>query len=232
MTEPAAVDNPLAGRPPQTGEPAAAGGAGPTSRRHQWVALAAFAAPVAGAAVLGGRFSPADPTTGRWYRHLDKAPFQPPDSAFAPAWSALYPTIAVSGWRVWRGPASGARTAALALWAVQLGANAAWSPAFFGARRPRLALGVLATQLGATAAYAAAAARVDRVAAALVGPYLGWTGFAGVLNAEIVRRNPPPSDHRRARGRGPRATCPRRRAGARAAAAVAARAPAWPKVRR
>ena len=32
--------------------------------------------------------------------------------------------------------------------------------------------------------------KVDKPAAALMAPYLAWTGFAGVLNEEIVRRNP------------------------------------------
>jgi benzodiazapine receptor len=30
---------------------------------------------------------------------------------------------------------------------------------------------------------------VDKPAAALVLPYLGWLGFAGALNEEIIRRN-------------------------------------------
>jgi benzodiazapine receptor len=161
--------------------------ADPDSR--SWPALAGFAAPVVAAAVVGGRFGPADPSVRRWYRGLDRPPFLPPDGVFGPVWTALYGTIAVSGWRVWRRPASRRRSAALALWAAQLAANAAWTPTFFGARRPRPALAVLAAQLGATVAYAAVASEVDRPAAALMGPYIGWTGFAGVLNAEIVRRN-------------------------------------------
>ena len=38
----------------------------------------------------------------------------------------------------------------------------------------------LLAQFGLTAAYTAATARVDRPAAALMAPYLGWTAFAGV----------------------------------------------------
>jgi tryptophan-rich sensory protein len=165
-------------------------GTAPEERPHRWLALGAFAAPVVAAAVLGSRFSPAEPTTRRWFRRLDKPPFQPPDAAFGPVWTVLYTSIAVSGWRVWCRPSGPERSRALALWAAQLAANAAWTPAFFGARRPKLALGVLGAQLSSAAAYAATAARVDRPAAAMVVPYLGWSGFAGVLNTEIVRRNP------------------------------------------
>ena len=159
-------------------------------RPHEWWALAGFAAPVIGTAVLGTRFGPADPDTNRWFRRLDLPPYQPPDRVFGPVWTTLYGCIAASGWRVWRRPAGRDRTVALGWWGAQLAANAAWTPAFFGLRRPRLALGVLAAQLLATAAYTRAAARVDVPAAGLFGPYLAWSGFAGVLNADIVRRNP------------------------------------------
>lgn len=125
----------------------------------------------------------------RWYRSLRKPPFQPPASLFGPVWTGLYATIAVSGWRVWRAPSSPERTRALALWGAQMATNAAWTPLFFGARWTALALADLTAQLTSTVAYTATAARVDRPAAAMMAPYLGWSAFAGALNAEIVRRN-------------------------------------------
>src|SRR4051812_8135851 len=141
-------------------------------RPHQWRALGASALPVIGTAVLGTRVGPADPKTNKWFRRLDTPPYQPPDWVFGPVWTTLYGCIAASGWRVWRRPDGHDRTVALALWGTQLAANAAWTPAFFGLRRPRLALGVLAAQLAATIAYTATAARVDRPAAGLFGPYV------------------------------------------------------------
>jgi hypothetical protein len=44
-------------------------------------------------------------------------------------------------------------------------------------------------QLAATVADTAVASGVDRPAAALRGPRVGWASYAGVLNEEIVRRN-------------------------------------------
>ena len=38
--------------------------------------------------------------------------------------------------------------------------------------------------------YMATATNVDPVAAACFVPYRAWVGFAAILNAEIVRRNP------------------------------------------
>jgi tryptophan-rich sensory protein len=155
--------------------------------RSSSLALAGFAGATAAAAALGGaatRRSVRSP----WYRLLSKPRWQPPSAAFGPVWTALYALMAGSAYRVWRSD-SPARRRALALWGAQLALNAAWSPTFFGARRPRAALAVIAALLPAAAAYAIAAREVDGPAAAMVVPYLGWTAFALALNGEIVRRN-------------------------------------------
>src|SRR5690242_12754491 len=106
-------------------------------RRPGWLALAGFAGAVAAAALLGGRAQSKNRT---WYRTLKKPAFNPPDWVFGPVWTGLYATMAYSAYRVWRMPASPQRTRALALWGVQLAANAAWTPLFFGARAPKAAL--------------------------------------------------------------------------------------------
>ncbi len=67
--------------------------------------------------------------------------------------------------------------------------NAAWTPLFFGARRPGLAMGDLVANFGALGAYALEAKKVAPVAALLVTPYLAWLAFAGTLNASIVAKN-------------------------------------------
>jgi benzodiazapine receptor len=148
-------------------------------------AALSYAAGALGAATVRGARRP-----GWWFRVLRKSPVQPPDRLFGPVWTALYAAIAYSAWRVWRAPASPERTRALALGSAQLALNAAWTPLFFGAHRPRAALVDLIALDAAATAYAAAAAKVDRTAAALVAPYLAWLGFATHLNASIVARNP------------------------------------------
>jgi translocator protein len=162
----------------------------PRSRAQKLIAAAAFATPVVAAAVVGSRVGPQDRSTARWYARLAKPSFQPPDVVFAPVWTALYAGIATSGYRVWAAPDQPLRKPAMALWGVQMAANAAFEPVFFGARKPKVALGLLVTTFASTAAYAVVSAKVDKPAAALMAPYLAWTGFAGVLNEEIVRRNP------------------------------------------
>lgn len=139
--------------------------------------------------MLGGLFNPGRGKTREWYGRLEKPSFNPPDFVFAPVWTALYALIAVSGYRVWSSDAGRERTQALTLWGAQLTLNAAWSPLFFGAKKPALALADLLTMLAAIASYTAAARKVDKPAAWLMSPYLAWVAFAALLNEEIVRLN-------------------------------------------
>jgi tryptophan-rich sensory protein len=126
----------------------------------------------------------------RWYRRLKKPAGQPPRWLFAPVWGLLYTLMSLSAVRVARSPRSPARSRALRRWWTQLALNAAWTPLFFGARKPRLALADLAGTALATRAYARSAKKVDRGAAWLIRPYLAWLLYAGWLNAGILRRNP------------------------------------------
>jgi len=159
----------------------------PSLRTESLAALGTFGTLAAGAAAWGARV-----TSSRqpWYRRLRKPPFQPPSWVFAPVWTVLYGLMSVSAWRVWNRPAGPSRSWALALWGVQMGFNALWSPLFFGAHRPRTALVDIAALGMSLTAYTGVARKVDRGAAWMMVPYLAWVGFASALNEEIVRRNP------------------------------------------
>jgi len=154
------------------------------------LALSLIGGSVATAALLGARFNPAPGTeTGDWYSRQRKSPLNPPDQIFAPVWTTLYTLMAVSAYRVWRAPESPSRDAALRLWTTQLALNAAWSPLFFGAKKPVLPLVDLLALIAAQSAFVRKAKDTDRLAAWLFAPYMAWVLCAGYLNAEIVRRN-------------------------------------------
>jgi tryptophan-rich sensory protein len=153
-------------------------------------ALLGFGALCAGAAALGsltmiGRGSPSK----SWYRLLAKPPAQPPSAVFGPVWTVLYGLIAYSGYRVYKAPSSPQRTRALAAWGTQLALNAAWTPLFFGAQKPTIALVDIGVLDASVLAYTLLARKVDKRAAVAVLPYLGWIGFATYLNAGIVAKN-------------------------------------------
>ncbi len=162
--------------------------AGNSDRRSSRLWLALFAGATALAAGLGA--SATRRGRGVWYRALSKPAGQPPPRVFGPVWTTLYGLMSVSAYRVFRAPPSPERSRALGLWWGQLALNGAWSPLFFGAHRARLALADLALLTAAVADYTRRAARVDRPAAWLMAPYLGWLGYAGWLNLGIVRKNP------------------------------------------
>ena len=86
------------------------------------------------AASTGAMFRP-----GAWYELLAKPSWRPPSWLFAPVWTFLYLTIAVSGWLVWRKAGVAGAMCPLTVYTIQLVLNAAWTPIFFGLRRPDLA---------------------------------------------------------------------------------------------
>jgi tryptophan-rich sensory protein len=159
-------------------------------RTRSLVSLLGFGALTAAAGFVGARATQKS-VNSVWYKVLlEKPPFQPPRQAFGPVWTSLYALIAGSGARVYAAPPSPERTRALALWGAQLALNAGWSVIFFGARKPKWALAELGVLLVTLGAYMHQAHKVDRAAALMVAPYMGWSAFAALLNEEIVRRNP------------------------------------------
>ena len=157
----------------------------PRSRLSRVVAAALFGGLTFGASALGAGVS----QKKLWYRSLLKSKATPPSAVFAPVWTFLYGCIAYSGYRVWSQPPSPARSRALGLWGAQLALNASWSPLFFGAHQPKVSAAVAGAMVPAIAAYSLTARKIDRPAAALMLPYLAWSGFATYLNAQVVRKN-------------------------------------------
>ena len=77
----------------------------------------------------------------------------------------------------------------LAIYFVQLVLNAAWSPIFFGMRRPDLAFVEIVIPWCSIVATIASFQPLNAVAAWLLLPYLAWVTFAAVLNFAIWRMN-------------------------------------------
>ena len=149
---------------------------------RRWLGLAGFVVVPFVASWLGARTT--DPS---WYQALRQPAWAPPTWLFGPVWTVLYAAMGVAAWRIWvagrgaRGP--------LALWWVQLALNAAWSWIFFGMREMGLAFAEMVVLWVAIAATLAAFWRRDRLAGALLVPYLAWVTFAAVLNFTLWRMN-------------------------------------------
>ncbi|MBU6321613.1 MAG: tryptophan-rich sensory protein [Patescibacteria group bacterium] len=157
---------------------------------RSWLGLAAAVALSEGAGALGA-LSTAPAIASGWYAGLAKPLLMPPAWLFAPVWLALYALMGVALYLAWEARERSALACLLGLWLffLQLGANALWSPIFFGARSPALALldiGILWLLILATLALFA---RLSRPAAWLLAPYLAWVTFALYLNLAIVLLN-------------------------------------------
>jgi tryptophan-rich sensory protein len=147
-----------------------------------YLTLGAFFAFVIAAASTGAMFSP-----GAWYESLVRPSWTPPNWLFPIAWTILYAMIAIAGWRVWEAEGFGLT---LAVWAVGLILNAAWSWIMFGERQIGWALVDLILMWISIVAFIALAWPIDRTAAYLFLPYLVWVSYAGALNFVIWRLNP------------------------------------------
>lgn len=126
----------------------------------------------------------------RWFDALVLPPAMPPGWAFGAAWTTLYILIAIAFAIVLNARGAPGRGLAIGLFLVQLAANFAWSPLFFGAHQVTLALGLILFIFASAIATTFAFARVRKGAAWLMLPYLAWLGFASVLNWRIDALNP------------------------------------------
>ena len=125
-----------------------------------------------------------------WYESLAKPVFMPPDWLFGPVWTLLYGMMAISLFLVWRQGWDPPRVKiATVVFLAQLIVNAIWSPVFFGLKMPGLALIVIIILWLLIFLTVALFAKLSRLGAWLLVPYLAWVTFATVLNGSILHLN-------------------------------------------
>lgn len=139
------------------------------------------------------------PALVEWYPALAKPAWTPPAIAFPIVWTTLYVLMGIAAWLVWQRIAEAGIVAGgkgfvqrwlpLILFVLQLALNSLWSTLFFGLRSPGLALAEIVLLLIVLVATMVAFRTVSATAAALLLPYLLWTGYATALNAAIWRMN-------------------------------------------
>lgn len=156
--------------------------------RHPMLCAFTAIAPVLAASIAGAWVTA--PAIPAWYAGLAKPWFTPPNWLFGPAWTLLYVLMAYAYWRVLTHdrPLSNKR-AAIGAFLVQMFLNGLWSFAFFGWRSPGAGLAVIAALWLAILATIMFFARIDRMAAWLLAPYLAWTAFASALNLGVFLLN-------------------------------------------
>jgi tryptophan-rich sensory protein len=123
-----------------------------------------------------------------FYAQLIRPSWAPPAGVFGPVWTVLYALMGISVWLVWRSP--GRHAVAIALFIIQLAANALWSWLFFAWHRGALAAAEVLVLLIVIAATVCAFWRINRLAAWLLLPYLLWVTFASALTWSVWKSNP------------------------------------------
>lgn len=124
-----------------------------------------------------------------WYPKLDKPDFNPPREVFGPAWSVLYLLMGIADYLVSLDGDTSRTRNARKIYRIQIFLNTAWSVLFFGLRSPFAALVEILFLWIAIVATIVAFARISKLAATLLIPYLLWTTFAAILNATIWHKN-------------------------------------------
>jgi translocator protein len=125
-----------------------------------------------------------------WYVTLNKPVLAPPDWIFGPVWTILYVLMGIAAFCVWRqGIQNKGVKQALAIFAIQLVLNAAWSVIFFGTHQILIALLEIVLLWGAILWTIIAFSKISRLSARLMLPYILWVSFAVYLNYAFLIKN-------------------------------------------
>lgn len=125
-----------------------------------------------------------------WYQMLRKPAETPPGWVFPVAWTAIYVLLGLALAMIVNARGSRLRGLAIGLFAVQMAANLAWSPLFFGWHEVSAALVLIVAIFVLAFTTTLVFARIRKGAAVLMVPYLAWLCFAGILNYKIDQLNP------------------------------------------
>ena len=153
----------------------------------RWTGLLAWLGLTIATGALGGL---ASRNAVLFYAQLSKPSWAPPAWLFGPVWTALYLTMGVAAWLVWKERGWRGARAGLGLFLAQLAFNALWSWLFFVWRSGALAFADIVVLVVLIVATMLAFSRVSRLAAALLLPYLAWVLFATALTISVWLGNP------------------------------------------
>ncbi|MFA5247628.1 MAG: TspO/MBR family protein [Patescibacteria group bacterium] len=140
------------------------------------------------AGIVGSVFT--TPSIATWYAGLARPVFSPPNWIFAPVWTTLFTLMGISAFLIWRAGLKRCEVKiALAVFVGQLVLNTCWSIIFFGLHSPMFAFFEIIILWSFILASIILFAKISKLAAVLLIPYILWVSFASVLNYFIWRLN-------------------------------------------
>lgn len=127
---------------------------------------------------------------GSWYQTINKPSWNPPDWIFAPIWTTLYIMMGIAFFLVWRTLADkSVKRSAIILFILQLIANFFWSFIFFNQHQIALAFAEIIVLWLLILLTIFSFAKVSKLAAWLLVPYIIWVSFASILTYTIWQLN-------------------------------------------
>jgi len=126
-----------------------------------------------------------------WYPIIKKPVYNPPNWVFAPVWTLLFIMMGIAAGLIWNKLETNKDLVkkGLFFFTIQLLLNALWSYLFFGLNNILLALiEIILLWLIIYETYHVFK-QIDKRASYLLIPYLGWVGFATILNGSIYWLN-------------------------------------------
>jgi tryptophan-rich sensory protein len=140
------------------------------------------------AGIIGSVFT--SPNIAGWYNTLQKPELAPPNWVFGPLWTTLFALMGIAAFLIWRkGLDKRGVKIALGIFIGQLVLNTLWSIIFFGQQSPGGAFIEIIILWLAIVATIIAFARISKLAAWLLVPYIAWVTFATYLNHSIWMLN-------------------------------------------
>jgi tryptophan-rich sensory protein len=125
-----------------------------------------------------------------WYQTLQKPEWNPPGWVFGPVWTTLYVLMGIAFYIVWKADVpSSQKRPALSFWIAQLVFNFFWTIIFFNLQEPGWAFAEICCLWLLILITIFSFARISKIAAWLMVPYISWVSFAGLLNYTIWQMN-------------------------------------------
>ena len=121
-----------------------------------------------------------------WYSEIILPSFNPPSWVFGPVWTILYIFMSVAAWFAWKKTSD---KKILQIYFIHLFFNSIWSVIFFGFHQIFIALIDLVIILIFIIWLMKIYYQVNKISFLLMTPYLLWSFYALVLNANIYYLN-------------------------------------------
>jgi tryptophan-rich sensory protein len=130
------------------------------------------------------------PEISTWFQTIKKPDWQPPNWLFGPIWTILYIMMGIAFYLIWKKDAEASKKrTAVTLWIVQLVLNFFWSFVFFKQHQIDWALGEIVILWFFILLTIFTFARINKMAAWILVPYISWVSFAGILTYTIWQLN-------------------------------------------